>query len=109
MSARFPHRKAAGALTQAHAPTTPEAASGPAPLLRDDSTPVPSSACCCPARPLVKVIIPAGRAHPEPVDLWLCGHHWRVSAEALAGVGATIYDVSTPALPVAEFRENATV
>jgi len=41
----------------------------------------------------VKVIMPpaAGRAHP--VDLWLCGHHYRASVAALLASGATVEDL----------------
>jgi len=34
-------------------------------------------ACCCPARPVVKAVMPATASRPEPVDLLLCGHHYR--------------------------------
>ena len=49
-------------------------------------------ACCCPARPVVTVVIPAARGRPHPVDLLLCGHHYRVSRAALHTAGADIYD-----------------
>jgi hypothetical protein len=51
---------------------------------------VAARSCCCPARPLVKVILPASAARPHPVDLWLCGHHYRVSQAALAEAGAAV-------------------
>jgi hypothetical protein len=51
-------------------------------------------ACCCPARPAVTVVIPASPDRPRPADLLLCAHHYRVSREALARVGATAYDTS---------------
>jgi len=47
-------------------------------------------ACCCPGRPVVRVIMPASAARPQPVDLLLCGHHYRVSQPAIAAAGATI-------------------
>ncbi|HEY7261982.1 MAG TPA: hypothetical protein VH589_10915 [Trebonia sp.] len=58
---------------------------------------VPSRACCCPARPVVRVIMPptAGRTHP--VDLWLCGHHYRASVHALLAAGATVEDLTLTA------------
>lgn len=46
--------------------------------------------CCCPARPQVKVIMPASATRPHPVDLWLCGHHYRASQAALAQAGAAV-------------------
>jgi len=30
---------------------------------------------------------------PHPVDLLLCGHHYRLSRKALAAAGATVYDL----------------
>jgi hypothetical protein len=49
-------------------------------------------ACCCPARPVVTVVIPGGRGRPRPTDLLLCGHHYRASRSALHAVGADVYD-----------------
>lgn len=57
---------------------------------------VPARACCCPARPLVKVIVPATRSRRHPVDLWLCGHHYRASREALEASGARVYWLAAP-------------
>ena len=47
-------------------------------------------ACCCPARPVVRVLIPPAPARPHSVDLLLCGHHYRASCAALAAAGAVI-------------------
>ncbi len=47
-------------------------------------------ACCCPARPVVRVLIPPATARPHSVDLLLCGHHFRTSVAALAAAGAVI-------------------
>jgi hypothetical protein len=49
-------------------------------------------ACCCPARPLVRVMMPATATRPDPVDLLLCGHHYRASQAALHAAGAAAYD-----------------
>ena len=49
-------------------------------------------ACCCPARPLVRVMMPATATRPGPVDLLLCGHHYRASQAALHAAGASVYD-----------------
>jgi hypothetical protein len=49
-------------------------------------------ACCCPARPVVTVVMPPGPGRPHPVDLLLCGHHFRASQAALTAVGAAVYD-----------------
>jgi len=53
---------------------------------------VPSRACCCPARPVVKVIMPPTQGRPRSVDLWLCGHHYRASLAALELAGAAVED-----------------
>ncbi len=49
-------------------------------------------ACCCPARPVVTVVMPPTASRPHPVDLLLCGHHFRVGQAALQAVGAAVYD-----------------
>jgi len=56
--------------------------------------------CCCLARPVVTVIMPPAPGRPQPVDLLLCGHHFRVSRAALTAAGAAVYD-DTGALVVA--------
>jgi hypothetical protein len=62
--------------------------------LRFTDPSVPSRACCCLARPAVKVIMPSGAGRPNPVDLWLCGHHYRASVKTLLAAGATIQDLT---------------
>jgi hypothetical protein len=49
-------------------------------------------ACCCPARPVVRVVMPVTASRPEPVDLLLCGHHYRVGQTALLAGGVAVYD-----------------
>ena len=49
-------------------------------------------ACCCPARPVVSVVMPPTASRPYPTDLLLCGHHYRVSQASLRAAGATVYD-----------------
>lgn len=49
-------------------------------------------ACCCPARPVVTVVMPPAATRPHPVDLLLCGHHFRVSQAALQTADAAVYD-----------------
>ena len=71
------HRRAKAAGDQ-------DAWSGP-PRLADRS-------CCCPARPVVKVLIPPSSARPHSVDLLLCGHHYLASRAALAAVNAVAID-----------------
>jgi hypothetical protein len=58
---------------------------------------VPSRACCCAARPVVRVIMPPTADRARPVDLWLCGHHYRASLQALLAAGATVEDLTMTA------------
>ena len=54
----------------------------------------PDRACCCPARPVVRVTMPPTASRPHSVDdLLLCGHHYRVSSQALAAAGATVSEL----------------
>jgi hypothetical protein len=48
-------------------------------------------ACCCPAAPVVQVVL-APPAGCDPVELLLCGHHYRASRPALRD-GTPVYDV----------------
>jgi hypothetical protein len=50
--------------------------------------------CCCPATPAVMVVLPATATRPVPVDLLLCGHHYREHEAALRAEGAAVYDVN---------------
>ena len=63
----------------------------------DESLPTssfrPDRACCCPARPVVRVIMPPTAERRHSVDLLLCGHHYRVSRRALAAAGARVEDL----------------
>jgi hypothetical protein len=49
-------------------------------------------ACCCPARPAVRVVMPAAPDRPHPAELLLCGHHYRACRESLIGARASVYD-----------------
>jgi hypothetical protein len=69
-------------------------ANGPGQGLRDPLT--PALACCCPARPMVKVVMPETPGRSHPVDLWLCGHHYSASRQALAAAGARVYHLAGP-------------
>ena len=53
---------------------------------------VAARACCCPAKPVVTVVMPPTASRPHPVDLLLCGHHFRVSQASLRAAGAAVYD-----------------
>ena len=74
MNARFRHQSARqdGAAVQ---PASGGFAPGSPTVLADRS-------CCCPARPVVRVIMPPTQTRPRKTDLLLCGHHYRVSLAA---------------------------
>jgi len=76
---KLPRRKGA-----ARAAGSQAAWSGP-PRLADRS-------CCCPARPVVRVLMPPTAERPHPVDLLLCGHHYLTSRAALAAADAVAID-----------------
>ena len=58
---------------------------------------VPRQACCCPARPMFKVVMPPTATRPRPVDLWLCGHHYLASRAALKSAGAQVHQLTASA------------
>lgn len=74
--------------------TTAAAGSGPDDGLpgRADCLTVADRACCCPAMPVVTVMMPPTPDRPHRVELLLCGHHYRVSLAALRAAGAGVYD-----------------
>jgi hypothetical protein len=41
---------------------------------------------------VVTVVMPPTASRPHPVDLLLCGHHFRVSQASLRAAGADVYD-----------------
>lgn len=55
--------------------------------------------CCCPARPVVRVLIPPSSVRPHFVDLFLCRHHYRASRGALAAANAVAIDEAGSVLP----------
>jgi hypothetical protein len=54
-------------------------------------------ACCCPAKPVVEVIMPPAPGRPRGTGLLLCGHHYRASRRALAAASAIVYEL--PGMP----------
>jgi hypothetical protein len=50
-------------------------------------------ACCCPGWAVVQVIMPATAVRPHKTELFLCGHHYRVSRRALAEAHATVCEL----------------
>ena len=49
-------------------------------------------ACCCPARPVIAVIMPAVPGRRHATELLLCRHHFLVSEDTLARSGAAAFD-----------------
>lgn len=84
MKPRFLHRGAGGSPPEPGGPPLPDPVLPGSPAWREDR------ACCCPAHPVVRVIMPPAAGRPHPTDLLLCGHHYRVSREALAKAGACV-------------------
>ncbi len=84
----------------------PSAGGGPDAELAEGEGPLPvaSRACCCAASPLVRVVMPPTPDRPRPVDLLLCGHHYRASHAALQEAGAAAYN-KDGALILAAARE----
>jgi len=60
---------------------------------REGPTGLTDRACCCAARAVVQVIMPSIPARPHRTELLLCGHHYRVSRQALAAAGATVREL----------------
>ena len=47
-------------------------------------------ACCCVAGAVVGVVLPSASGRPHETELLLCGHHYRVSRQALAAAHARV-------------------
>jgi hypothetical protein len=68
---------------------TPDEVDGVYPAI--ESLPnVTGQACCCPARPAARVLIPPTAARPHQTELLLCGHDYGASRDALAAAGAVV-------------------
>ena len=50
-----------------------------------------SRACCCPASPVIQVLIPA-TSERGSMELLFCHHHYRACSIALASFGVALYD-----------------
>lgn len=83
MSASFPHLSASN---DNAAPRPLDDALAPGHASAD-------RACCCSARAMVQVVMPPSPARPHRTDLLLCGHHYRVSRQALATAGAAVREL----------------
>jgi hypothetical protein len=87
MNARFPHP--AGGSAVAAVPLHDDTIEAGRPVTL-------GPACCCPANPVVRVIMPTTAARPHDTELLLCGHHYRVSRRALAAANATVTELRGP-------------
>jgi hypothetical protein len=83
MKPRFLRRGAGGSAPGSGIPP-------PDPIVADSRACRADRACCCPADPVVRVIMPPAAGRPHSVDLLLCGHHYRVSRRALGAAGALV-------------------
>jgi hypothetical protein len=66
-------------------------------------------ACCCIARPAVIVLMPPTADRLHQTDLLLCGHHYRMSRQALAAANATVLDLNGVPLAATEKRSPVAV
>jgi hypothetical protein len=100
MSPRFPSPPAAG---QASASQR-----GPddwGTWLSNEPTASTSNACCCPARPAVRVVMPQSPSRPHTTELLLCAHHYRVSRAALAAAKAIVRELPGTPRDIASWIE----
>jgi hypothetical protein len=108
MKPRFLHRGAGGSAPGSGSPP-PDPIPADSPARREDR------ACCCPAQPVVRVIMPPAAGRPHSADLLLCGHHYRVSRRALAAAGALVLslpgkaDAAEAALLEGDHQQHAEV
>ena len=58
----------------------------------DSATPA-GRACCCAAKAVVQVTMPSTPDRPHRTVLLLCGHHYRVSRQALEAARATVREI----------------
>ncbi len=92
MDARFTHKSPVG-----NAPAAERVSDGDV-SLSADSAALAGRACCCTAGAAVRVTMSPGPSRPHSTELLLCGHHYRVSMQALAVAGAVVRELpGTPA------------
>jgi hypothetical protein len=60
---------------------------------RDAAAGLADQACCCPAKALVRVLMPPIAARPHETELLLCGHHYRAARRALAAARARVREL----------------
>jgi hypothetical protein len=108
MEPRLPHAGADGSAPGSGGPAGDD-------IMPDSRVWREDRACCCPAQPVVRVIMPSTARRRHSIDLLLCGHHYRVSRQALAAVRAHVEylpgkaDAATVALLGNVHRDHAEV
>jgi hypothetical protein len=88
MNARFPHPSSRN--TGSNASRLPLDDAIPA---RDPAAVLADRACCCPAKPMVRVVLPPTPARLHEAELLMCGHHYFVSRRALASARAQVSEL----------------
>jgi hypothetical protein len=61
--------------------------------LSAESAALAGRACCCVARAAVRVTMPPSQSRRHSTELLLCGHHYRVSRQALAAAKAVVREL----------------
>ena len=92
MDAKFTHKSASNDALPAERVSDGDAG------FSADSAGLAGRACCCTASAAVRVTMPPGPSRRHSTELLLCGHHYRVSRQALAAAGAVVRELpGTPA------------
>jgi hypothetical protein len=60
---------------------------------RETSADLADRACCCSARAMVQAVMPPTPTRPHRTELLLCGHHFRISRQALSALGAAVREL----------------
>ena len=60
---------------------------------RDATADLAGRACCCPAKPMLRVLMPPTAARAHETELLLCGHHYRASRQVLAAARARVREL----------------
>lgn len=58
-----------------------------------ESAALAGHACCCAAKAAVRVTMPPSPSRRHSTELLLCGHHYRVSRQALAAAKAVVREL----------------
>lgn len=54
----------------------------------------PADRACCPAEPVIRVVLPPSPARPQTTDLLLCARHYRISRHAFIAAGAAVCELA---------------